>query len=143
MAFTTTRRLNFGDCDPSGIAYFPSYLNILVGVYEEFFGVIGFPWPELIKQRRLGLPTVTLHLTFNNPGLHGDLMEFEVTVVRLGRTSVDLDHVVKAEGRTLWLAQQRLVLTSHDTTKAIPWPDDIREALTLHLETSNAHDPSA
>ena len=24
MAYTTTRRLNFGDCDPSGIAYFPS-----------------------------------------------------------------------------------------------------------------------
>ncbi|MGH6805572.1 MAG: acyl-CoA thioesterase, partial [Ensifer adhaerens] len=30
--YRTKRPLRFGDCDPSGIAYFPSYLNILVGV---------------------------------------------------------------------------------------------------------------
>ena len=44
MSFRTSRPLRFGDCDPSGIAYFPSYLNILVGVLEEFFAEIGAPW---------------------------------------------------------------------------------------------------
>jgi hypothetical protein len=32
--FSFDRELRFGDCDPSGIAYFPSYLNILNGVVE-------------------------------------------------------------------------------------------------------------
>jgi len=143
MAYTTSRRLNFGDCDPSGIAYFPSYLNILVGVYEEFFEKLGFPWPELINERKIGLPTVTLDLTFKNPGFHGDLMAFNVKVTRIGNSSVDLEHEIRAGDRLLWVAKQRLVVTSHETHKALPWPDDMRAALTQHLERQDAHDSAA
>lgn len=131
MAYTTTRRLNFGDCDPSGIAYFPSYLHILVGVYEEFFESLGFAWPEMIKERKLGFPTVTLDLTFSNPGFHGDRMDFT------------LKHEVRTGDRLLWTARQRLVLTSHETNKACPWPDDLRAALTQHLENEDAHHSAA
>jgi 4-hydroxybenzoyl-CoA thioesterase len=134
MAYTTSRRLNFGDCDPSGIAYFPSYLNILVGIYEEFFETLGFAWPKLINDRKIGLPTVTLDLTFKSPGFHGDRMDFTVKVMRLGNSSVDLEHEVRAGDRLLWTAKQRLVVTSHETHKALPWPDDMREALNAHLE---------
>lgn len=143
MAYTTSRRLNFGDCDPSGIAYFPSYLNILVGVYEEFFAAIGAPWPQLINERKIGLPTVTLDLTFKSPGFHGDLMEFTVKVMRIGKSSVDLEHEVRAGDRLLWTAKQRLVVTSHETHKAVAWPDDMRAALYEHLERNDAHDSAA
>lgn len=143
MAYTTTRRLNFGDCDPSGIAYFPSYLHILVGVYEEFFESLGFPWPEMINERKLGFPTVTLDLTFINPGLHGDRMDFSLKLARLGNSSLDLEHEVRAGDRLLWTARQRLVLTSHETNKACPWPDDLRLALTQHLENEDAHHSAA
>ena len=34
--FTKTFPLRFGDCDPSGIAYYPSYLRILDGAIEDF-----------------------------------------------------------------------------------------------------------
>ena len=143
MAYTTSRHLNFGDCDPSGIAYFPSYLNILVGVYEEFFRAIGFAWPEMINERKIGLPTVTLDLTFKSPGFHGDMMNFTVRVVRIGNSSVDLEHDVKAGDRLLWTAKQRLVATSLETHKACHWPDDMRAALTQHLEKKDAHDSAA
>lgn len=143
MAYQTTRRLNFGDCDPSGIAYFPSYLNILVGVYEEFFETLGFPWPQLVTERKLGLPTVTLDLAFKSPGFHGDQMQFTLKVMRIGNSSADLAHEVRAGDRLLWTANQRLVLTSHETHKAQAWPDDMRAALTQHLENDDAHDPAA
>jgi 4-hydroxybenzoyl-CoA thioesterase len=143
MAYTTTRRLNFGDCDPSGIAYFPAYLHILVGVYEEFFESLGYPWPEMINDRKLGFPTVTLDLTFKNPGFHGDRMEFAVKVMRLGNSSIDLEHEAWAGDRLLWTARQRLVVTSHETHKAVSWPQDMRAALNTHLERQDAHDPAA
>jgi 4-hydroxybenzoyl-CoA thioesterase len=143
MAYTTTRRLNFGDCDPSGIAYFPSYLHILVGVYEEFFEALGFPWPEMINERKLGFPTVTLDLSFKTPGVHGDLMEFALKVVGIGNASLDLEHEVRTGDRLLWTARQRLVVTSHITRKATPWPDDMRAALNTHLEKDDAHHPAA
>jgi 4-hydroxybenzoyl-CoA thioesterase len=42
-ALQTRRPLRFGDCDPSGIAYFPSYLDMLAGVLEELFAAAGRP----------------------------------------------------------------------------------------------------
>ncbi len=143
MAYTTSRRLNFGDCDPSGIAYFPSYLNILVGVCEEFFGSLGAPWPDMITDRKIGVPTVTLDVAFRSPGYHGDMMDFTVKVIRIGNSSADLEYEVRVGHRLLWTAKQRLVATSHETHKALPWPHDMRAALTQHLENDDAHDSAA
>ncbi|WP_378941884.1 acyl-CoA thioesterase [Mesorhizobium sp. ANAO-SY3R2] len=138
MTFSTSRPLRFGDCDPSGIAYFPSYLNILVGVLEEFFASVGAPWKELIAERQIGTPTVSLDLTFARPGFHGDTLDFELAVLRVGRSSLDLEHRVSAAGRLLWSARQSVVATSLDTHKSTAWPDDIRAALESRLETSDA-----
>lgn len=138
MVFMTSRPLRFGDCDPSGIAYFPSYLNILVGVLEEFFASIGADWPELARVRRIGMPTVRLDLEFRSPGFHGDKLDFELTVERIGNASLDLVHRVTSEGRLLWTAKHRIVATSLETHKALPWPQDIRARLMEHLETRHA-----
>ncbi|MBB6468161.1 4-hydroxybenzoyl-CoA thioesterase [Aminobacter lissarensis] len=138
MPFRTSRPLRFGDCDPSGIAYFPSYLNIFVGVLEEFFGDAGVPWKELIATRRIGTPTVRLDLTFVHPGFHGDTLDFELFVRRVGRSSLDLEHKVSSAGTLLWSARHSVVATSLDTHKSLAWPDDLRAALESRLETSDA-----
>ena len=128
MAFETVRPLRFGDCDPSGIAYFPSYMNLLVGVTEDLFAAAGWPWPRLARERNITTPTVRLDATFLNPGFEGDTLTFRCTVVRIGRSSLDLRHDVAAS-EPLWRADQRLVATTIDTHRPQPWPDDIRAAL--------------
>lgn len=136
--FETSRPLRFGDCDPGGIAYFPSYLDTLCGVNEAFFDAIGMPWRVMVGERRIGLPTVTLNLTFVKPGIHGDVLDFALRVMAVGRTSLDLDHQVSVRGAPIWRASQRLVATSLETHKPMPWPDDIRTALSQHLESNDA-----
>jgi 4-hydroxybenzoyl-CoA thioesterase len=131
--FSTTRTLAFGDCDPSGIAYFPSYLDLMVGVMEAFFADIGHPWPRLVGEQRIGTPTVTLDLAFERPGFHGDVLTFHLDVTAVGRSSVDLAHRVERDCDVLWRAKQRIVATSLDTHRAIPWPDDLRDALVARL----------
>ena len=66
-SFTTDRMLNFGDCDISGTAYYPAYLNILNGVIEEFWASIGFPWHHIIWKERWGTPTVDWHRSTLSP----------------------------------------------------------------------------
>ncbi len=143
MTFRTTRPLRFGDCDPSGIAYFPAYFDLLVGVVEEFFASLGAAWPTLIGERRIGTPTAKLEVGFVAPGFHGDRLDFTLRVTSVGRSSLDLATEVKAGERLLWQARQVLVATSLDTHRSRAWPDDIRAALTQHLETENARDPAA
>jgi 4-hydroxybenzoyl-CoA thioesterase len=138
MAFHTSRPLRFGDCDPSGIAYFPSYLNILVGVLEDFFTSIGAGWKHLNGERHIATPTVRLDLTFVKPGFHADQLDFTLNVFSVGRCSLELEHMVHSNGTLLWSAKHTLVATSTDTHKACAWPDDIRAALSNHLEATHA-----
>ncbi|KQY79005.1 4-hydroxybenzoyl-CoA thioesterase [Ensifer sp. Root142] len=140
--YRSKRSLRFGDCDPSGIAYFPSYLNILVGVMEDFFASLGFPWKAMIDERQIGVPTVRLDLTFVRPGFQGDELEFELAVRGVGRSSLDMEHTVSAKQIVLWTAKHRVVATSLANHFSLAWPDDIRAALTQHLETTNAHHPA-
>lgn len=134
MAFKTRRLLRFGDCDPSGIAYFPAYLNMLVGVVEDFFAEIGSPWHKMVAERRIGTPTLKLDVLFTHPGFQGDELDFTLTVAAIGRSSAELVHTIHHDGTLLWQARQKLVATSLDTHQSIAWPDDLRAALTAHLE---------
>lgn len=138
MAFTTSRPIRFGDCDPAGIAYYPAYLDMLNGVVEEFFTSLGLPWTRVFGELRMGLPTVRLDLAFASPGFHGDIVDFTLSVRKTGTSSLDLDHRAESAGRLLWTASHRLVATSLDTHKARPWPDEFRLALGHHLENTDA-----
>lgn len=137
-AFTTARTLRFGDCDPSGIAYFPAYFNHLVGVVEEFFASIGVPWPELFAERRIGTPTVSLEASFAAPGLHGDALDWSLRVEAVGRSSLRLAHVVRRGDTELWRATQVIVATSLETHRSMAWPEPIRRALTQAMDEHRA-----
>src|SRR5690606_33461739 len=100
-----------------------------VGVLEAFFAEIGHPWPAKVAEQRIGTPTVTLDLVFEQPGFHGDDLTFRLEVVTVGRTSLDLAHTVERDGVVLWRAKQRIVATALDTHRPVPWPADLKTAL--------------
>jgi 4-hydroxybenzoyl-CoA thioesterase len=132
-SFSVDRELRFGDCDPSGIAYFPSYLNILNGVVEEFWTTIGFPWSGLIAVRKIGTPTVHLTCDFSRPSKFGDRLTFALRIERVGRASLHLEHTISGIDGTRWRARQVVAATSLVDHHAVPWPDDVRAALVAHL----------
>ncbi len=131
--FTTNRMLNFGDCDISGTAYFPSYLNILNGVNEEFWAMLGFPWHKIIWEDRWGTPTVHISSDFSSPSFFGEELEFEVKVLKVGRSSVTLHHNISCKGKQRWSSTQVLAASDLDKHISIPWPDEVRAALTARL----------
>ena len=141
--FETTRVLRFGDCDPAGIAYYPRYFDLLNGVVEDWWRVLGVPWKILLGERRIGLPTVRFEVDFRAPAFLGDELQFSLALKRIGRKSVDLEHIVRRDGAILWRAAQVMVATSLETHKSIAWPEDLRAALTSFQEASHAHHPAA
>jgi 4-hydroxybenzoyl-CoA thioesterase len=135
LPFQTSRPLRFSDCDLTGIAYHPAYVDMLVGVNEDMFAAAGVGWRELMLERRMGLPTVTLAFQFARPAFYGDIIDFAVHVKAMGRSSLDLETVASVRGETIWTVQQRIVATSLDTHKSTPWPDDIRAGLLSYGES--------
>ena len=135
VSFTTERRLNFGDCDVSGTAYYPAYLNLLNGVVEEFWSHIGFPWHEVIPKERWGTPTVHLTCNFAKPSVFGDQLIFRLTITKVGRSSLTIEHQILCGAEARWSALQVLAASRLDTHTSMPWPDDVRAKLTSFLPT--------
>lgn len=131
--FKTHRELRFGDCDISGTAYFPSYLDILNGVNEEFWSVLGFPWHDTIWKERWGTPTVHLSCDFSKPSLFGETLSFELAVVKVGRSSVTVQHRISCGDELRWTSKQVLAASDLDKHTSIPWPDDVVTALNARL----------
>jgi len=131
--FVAERLLRFSDCDPSGIAYFPAYLNLLNGVVEDFWRYLGFSLPELIKRRGIGTPTVQLDCQFERPATFGEQLTFLLSVVKLGKSSLHLAHEITGADGTKWSARQVLVATSLAEHRPTPWPQDVRGSLCKHF----------
>lgn len=134
MPFTQSKPLRFGDCDLTGIAYHPAYLSMLVDVNEAMFASCGVTWKELMFERQMGLPTVSMNIEFKRPSTYGDVLDFAVHVRAIGRASLDLDTVVTVRGDVIWTIKQRIVATSTLDHKSRPWPDDVRSGLARYLE---------
>ncbi|MDU8926738.1 thioesterase family protein [Alisedimentitalea sp. MJ-SS2] len=132
-SFTTTRILRFGDCDISGTAYFPSYLNILNGVNEEFWEDLGYPWHKIIWEDRWGTPTVHIRSDFSSPSFFGEELTFVVKVLKVGKSSLTIHHDISCKGEKRWESTQVLAASDLDKHCSIPWPDDVRAALEAYL----------
>ncbi|MBY5932730.1 acyl-CoA thioesterase [Tateyamaria omphalii] len=135
LVFTTDRELRFGDCDISGTAYFPAYVNILNGVNEEFWAHIGYPWHEIIWKERWGTPTVHLRCDFSKPSMFGETLTFHLGVIRLGRSSMTVRHKINCGGEQRWTSTQILAASDLDKHSSIPWPDAVRDTLQDWLTT--------
>ena len=131
--FTTERMLHFGDCDISGTAYYPSYLNILNGVNEEFWTVIGFPWHVIIWEERWGTPTVHLSCDFSAPSFFGETLTFNMNVVKVGRSSLTVEHEIFCGEEKRWSSRQVLAASDLDKHTSIAWPPAVREKLESFL----------
>ena len=138
MPFTISKPLRFGDCDLTGIAYHPAYLSMLVDVNEAMFASFGVTWKEIMFERRMGLPTLSMNILFTKPAVYGDVLTFSVQVRKVGRASVELETIVTVGPDVIWTIQQKIVLTSLETHKSTPWPDDIRAGLERYLQPATA-----
>ena len=127
--FRTDRTLRFGDCDISGTAYFPAYLDILNGVNEEFWSHLGYPWHDIIWKDRWGTPTVHLSCDFSKPSFFGETLSFELGVLRVGRSSVTVRHRISCGPEIRWSSTQVLAASDLDKHISISWPQEVKGTL--------------
>lgn len=135
--FHADRELRFGDCDISGTAYFPSYLDILNGVNEEFWAVMGWPWHDIIWKDRWGTPTVHLSCDFSKPSFFGETLHFELGIEKVGKSSVTIRHRISCKDEIRWTSTQVLAASDLDKHTSIPWPDKVRAALEERITTED------
>ncbi|MEI8325126.1 MAG: thioesterase family protein [Betaproteobacteria bacterium] len=128
--FSETYVVRFSHCDPAAMVFFPQYFVLLQGLVEDWFGrALGIDYAQLIGQRRIGLPTVSLQCEFIAPSRMGDRISFELRVQRVGKKSITLDVSCSGADGTRLRLRQVLVTTSFSDDRAISIPPDIVQAI--------------
>ncbi len=144
MAFTSVQKIRFDDVDGAGIVYYPQFFRLCHAAFEDFFDTAApISYPELIRDRRLGFPTVAIESRFDAPLEYGDVAVVELVIERVGRSSVDFKYTVRRrrDGVHSFQAKITTVLMDLDTRKPVPLDAELRMILEQSLAGS-PHSPS-
>ncbi|HZR99344.1 MAG TPA: thioesterase family protein [Chloroflexota bacterium] len=96
-----TVRVRWGEADPAGIVYYPSFFDwFAVGTLELLRGW-QTPFGELFRQQNVGLPVIEAHGRFLAPVLYDDELEIETAVAEVRGRAFRLEH-------TVWRAGERV-----------------------------------
>jgi len=93
LTVTRTVRIEWGDCDPAGIVYFPRYFEYFDQCTAGIFEAIGYRKPALIETFDIvGFPVVDVRANFRLPSKFGEDVQIHTTIPEWGRSSFKVQH---------------------------------------------------
>jgi len=132
-AHVTRFTVEFGDCDPAGIVFYPNYLRWMDAASLHFFRAMGFPaWQELAAQTGIiGTPIVDVSARFVRPASYGDAIDVETTIPEWRGKSFVLRHVIRREQEILVEGQEVRIFARRNPQdarliQAVAAPDTLR-----------------
>jgi 4-hydroxybenzoyl-CoA thioesterase len=89
-----TVRIEWGDCDPAQIVFYPRYFAMFdASTHELFRAALGMPKTEWTKQYGIvGIPMVDTRSKFMIPSKYGEDIVFESRVEEFRTSSFDVEH---------------------------------------------------
>ena len=96
-------QLHWGDCDPAGIIFYPTYFRWFDSATWTFFASVGYP-AKRMRAEHLAMPLVAADCEFRHPAEPQDRAEVRSRIARWGGKSFVVRHEVVREDGTL-LAQ--------------------------------------
>jgi 4-hydroxybenzoyl-CoA thioesterase len=136
MLVNTRRvRIEWGDCDPAGIIFYPRYFEFFDASTSALIErALGMTKLEYLKTYDFaGHPLVNVHCRFLLPTRFGDDVVIESTVAKFHRSSFDVRHwltknaTLAVEGfeTRVWVRGD----PAHGQMRAAPVPQDVIERL--------------
>jgi YbgC/YbaW family acyl-CoA thioester hydrolase len=117
------RRVEWSDTDASGIHHNTFVVRLAEAAEHALWRRLGH------RDTTLSIPRVRIEIDFLRPLRSGDLVEGEITVEAIGRSSITFRFEASCGGERV--AEARIVgaLVSAETWKPVPWPDGAKEQL--------------
>lgn len=135
MARTTTHRVDvqFGDCDPAGIVFFPNFSRWMDAASLAFFMQCGLPpWRELVQTRGIiGTPLLEINTRFLKAATYGETLVIETSVEEWRHKAFVQHHRVTRGADVICEGREVRAFVIRDAAeggrlRAIPIPEDIR-----------------
>jgi 4-hydroxybenzoyl-CoA thioesterase len=139
--FIYTQKIMFQHCDPAGIVFYPRYFEMINATVEEWFADrIGIGFAQIHGERKAAVPTATIKTDFHAPSKLGDVLEFTLRPLHIGRSSLGLEIIATGAGQKRLSANAVLVFTRLGAGQSEPWPDDLRSKIDNEIKQWTGND---
>jgi 4-hydroxybenzoyl-CoA thioesterase len=129
---TRTLQIEWGDCDPAGIVFYPRYFAMFDASTTQLFQrALGMTKYEFLKKYdAVGYPMVDTRARFILPTRYGDDVAIETAVTEFRRSSFDIHHRLLKGGELAVEGFETRVWVGRDPAdpakiKAQPLPTDL------------------
>jgi 4-hydroxybenzoyl-CoA thioesterase len=100
LTYVRNTRIEWGDCDPAGIVFYPRYFAMFdsctTAMFSQALGMSKFQFTK--HYEFLGYPMVDTRARFLKPAKFGDDVTVETTVTEFRRSSFDVRHLLSNNG---------------------------------------------
>lgn len=127
--------VEWGDCDPAGIVYYPACFRWCNRATYRLFLAAGITRDDTRGgQRKEGTPLVAAECSFRRASQTGEKLSVESHVSRFGRSSFTISHVFRdASGEIAAEGKETRIWARNDgdarSLESVPIPDDVRRRL--------------
>ena len=127
--------VEWGDCDPAGIIFYPNYFRWFNQGAHGLFGAAGMPFHEMIEERGIaGVPMLDAQASFRTPVRFGETITLTSWIEEWRNKSFVVAHQVHkgsqlcAEGRDVraWVVEDK---NAPNGIRAIPIPEDVKRRM--------------
>lgn len=133
--FTNRRevRVEWGDCDPAGIVYYPRFFEFFDASTAALFEKAGFPKHELLEKYGIaGIPMVDTQAKFLAPATFGDTVEIDSRIADWGNSSFTVEHKLYKSGALIAEGFEKRVWTvkapgEKNGLKSRPIPAEVKD----------------
>jgi len=130
-------QVHWGDCDPAGIIFYPTYFRWMDAATWAFWASVGYT-AKRMKAEHLAMPLVSADCRFIAPAEQGDRCEVRSRIARFGGKSFVVAHeVVRDDGTTLASGSETRVWGRYASGPGTPLkgetiPQAVKELFTRH-----------
>jgi 4-hydroxybenzoyl-CoA thioesterase len=127
-------RIEWGQCDPAGIVFYPQYFAMFDVSTAQLFERTGLSGSEMRKKYdTIGCPLVDAGANFLRPCFYDDMVTAECEVAEWGRSSFTVRHrILNGSELAVEGFEKRIWAKSHPERPGIkpePVPDEIKASL--------------
>lgn len=134
--YRTTITVEWGDCDPAGIVYYPRYFAWFDQCTLGLFAAAGFALQDMLAGREGfgGLPLVEARANFMLASRCGDTLDAEAEVTEIRGSRFTVRHRFARDGRLAVEGFETRAWTTVDPAdrrrlKGAPMPPEVEEAV--------------
>ena len=128
--FRIQERVRWSDIDSSGVILWSAYTRLVEMAETELFRAVGFPYGSLWDRLDIWLPRVQFHLDYRSPVRLDELLDVEICISRIGRSSIRFELAMKkADGQLATEGYLVIVAISRSDDKSVEVPKALAEAL--------------